>query len=127
MADKEDLSFYAAALLACLLVGLWFVIKRVYKDRVLQNFQDKYVLLTGCDSGFGRETALRLDRLGFNVFATCLTSKGREDLTAVCSRRLQAIHLDVTDSQQIKGAYKFVAQALPANTGIVSIHFISVN
>lgn len=119
--EKEEASFYAAPLLVSLLLGLWFIIKRYYVDRFLRNFQDKYVLLTGCDSGFGREIALRLDSLGFHVFATCLTSDGQAELTAMCSKRLQAIHLDVTDSEEIKEAYTFVAQSLPENTGSVFI------
>ena len=115
--DREENSFYAAALLVTLLLGLWFIIKRIYVDRFVGNFHDKYVLLTGCDSGFGRETALRLDGLGFHVFATCLTSEGQADLTTMCSQRLRAIRLDVTDSHEIRETFKFVKQTLPENTG----------
>jgi len=116
--DREENSFYAAALLVTLLLGLWFIIKRIYVDRFVGNFHDKYVLLTGCDSGFGSETALRLDGLGFHVFATCLTSEGQADLTTMCSQRLRAIRLDVTDSHEIREAFKFVKQTLPENTGL---------
>lgn len=123
MADKDELSYYTAALCIFFLFTLLFIItKRVYKDRFLHNFHRKYVFLTGCDSGFGRETALHLDNLGFNVFATCLTSKGQEDLSAVCSNRLRVVHLDITDSHQIREAYKFVARTLPAYTGTVTIY-----
>jgi len=38
-------------------------------------------------------------------------------LNAVCSERLKTIHLDVTDSQEIRDALGFVMQNLPANTG----------
>lgn len=113
--EKED-SFYAVALFIVVLLGLW-IIKRLYVGEFVGQFHEKYVLLTGCDSGFGRETALRLDSLGFNVFATCLTSEGQTHLTIRCSKRLTAIHLDVTNSQEIKEAFKFVAQNLPENAG----------
>lgn len=113
--EKVD-SFYVLALVVVILLGLW-IIKRLYIDEFVGNFHEKYVLLTGCDSGFGRETALRLDGLGFNVFATCLTSEGQTQLTARCSKRLKAIHLDVTNSQEIREAFKFVVQTLPKNAG----------
>lgn len=113
--EKED-SFYALALVVVILLGLW-IIKRLYIDEFVENFSEKYVLLTGCDSGFGRETALRLDSLGFNVFATCLTSEGQTQLTARCSKRFKAIHLDVTNSKEIREAFKFVVQNLPENAG----------
>lgn len=116
--EKEE-TFYAVAFLVAALLGLW-IIKRLYTDIYVGNFHHKYVLITGCDSGFGRETALRLDRLGFNVFATCLTSEGQAHLTASCSTRLTTLHLDVTSSEEIKQAFKFVAQNLPQNTGKLS-------
>lgn len=119
MVDGDQLSFLSAASLAFLALSVWFVIKRLYmRDRLLQDFHHKYVLLTGCDSGFGRATAQRLDQLGFNVFATCLTKKGQDEITSLCSERLRAFHLDVTDSKEIKDALQFVRQNLPANTGL---------
>ena len=113
--ENEEVILFAAVLVA----SLWLFIKRVYVERLPSYFYCKYVFLTGCDSGFGRETALRLDSLGFNVFATCLTREGQADLTAMCSKRLKVIHLDVTDSQEIRNAYKFVEQSLPENTGML--------
>lgn len=35
----------------------------------VDKFGEKYVLVTGCDSGFGQILVQRLDMLGFNVFA----------------------------------------------------------
>ena len=118
-------SVYALTLVVVILLGLW-IIKRLYVDKFVEDFHEKYVLLTGCDSGFGRETAVRLDSLGFNVFATCLTSDGQTQLTARCSKRLKAIHLDVTDSQEIREAYKFVVQNLPENAGKLFIYKILI-
>lgn len=115
-AMEKGETFYAVALLVAVLLGLW-IVKRLYIDVFVGNFHKKYVVVTGCDSGFGRETAIRLDSLGFNVFATCLTSEGQTQLTASCSKRLTTLHLDVTNSEEIKKAFEFVAQNLPENTG----------
>ncbi|XP_029191401.1 retinol dehydrogenase 7-like isoform X1 [Acropora muricata] len=117
--EVDQFSFVNATLLASVVLIVWFVVSRLFsRGHFVHGFHEKYVLLTGCDSGFGKVTALELDRLGFNVFATCLTKEGQEELNAVCSERLKTIHLDVTDSQEIRDALGFVMQNLPANTGL---------
>ncbi|XP_004601978.2 retinol dehydrogenase 5 [Sorex araneus] len=67
-----------------------------------------FVFITGCDSGFGRLLALRLDQRGFRVLAGCLTPVGAEDLQKVASSRLRATLLDVTDPQSVQQAAKWV-------------------
>ncbi len=50
---------------------------------------DKAVFITGCDTGFGRQLALKLAKKGFKIYAACLTEKGAEGLKAevrVCVR-----------------------------------------
>ena len=43
----------------------------------IANYQSRgYVLITGCDSGFGRMLATELDRRGIPVIACCLTQEG---------------------------------------------------
>ena len=44
------------------------------------NPSGRAVLVTGCDSGFGRLAALALRRRGFTVYAGCLTPAGCESL-----------------------------------------------
>ncbi|KAM8804163.1 retinol dehydrogenase 5 isoform 1-T4 [Rhynchonycteris naso] len=69
---------------------------------------DAFVFITGCDSGFGRLLALRLDQKGFRVLASCLTPSGAEDLQRVASSRLHTTLLDVTDPQSVQQAAKWV-------------------
>ena len=66
------------------------------------DVQGKYVLITGCDSGFGRATAIRLDKMGVCVLATCLTKEGEESLKSATSDKLKTFQMDVSNSQQIK-------------------------
>ena len=77
----------------------------------------KYVLVTGCDTGFGREIAVKLDLLGAIVIATCLTEHGRADLKRVCSAQLKAVLLDVSKSNQIQNVYKEVQEIIPQMEG----------
>ena len=61
------------------------------------------MLVTGCDSGMGFETALRLDRRGFRVLATCLTDEGERQLRAR-SPQIATIRLDVTSDASVAQA-----------------------
>ena len=82
------------------------------------DIKGKFVLITGCDSGFGRETAIRLDKMGVCVLATCLTKQGEESLKSVTSNKLQTFELDVTNSQQVKEVYEEVKRKIPSDAGI---------
>uniref|UniRef100_A0A3P9B8U4 Retinol dehydrogenase 5 (11-cis/9-cis) n=1 Tax=Maylandia zebra TaxID=106582 RepID=A0A3P9B8U4_9CICH len=46
----------------------------------IEDFKNKYVFVTGCDTGFGNLLCKKLDRKGFRVLAGCLTEKGADDL-----------------------------------------------
>ena len=110
-------NFVAAVLFICFLVCIILCAWNYYSRSFISGVDKKYVLVTGCDSGFGRETALTLDKLGFGVFATCLTKEGEESLKAVTSSRVFPLHLDVTDSQKIKAVNARVKELLPPDCG----------
>ncbi len=63
----------------------------------------KTVLITGCSSGYGLETALHFHAQGWNVIATMRTP--REDLLPH-SPRMQVLTLDVTQPESIAAALK---------------------
>ncbi|KAM4701132.1 retinol dehydrogenase 7-like [Discoglossus pictus] len=92
-------------LLALVLLYRWY-----RQSQILQSLSDKYVLITGCDSGFGNLAAKQLDQRGMRVLATCLTEKGAEDLKKETSSRLQTVILDVTDSQNVKNVAQWVTR-----------------
>ena len=73
---------------------------------------NKLVFITGCDSGFGLNTAKQLDSLGFTVIATCLTDEGKQTLRDSCSKNLHVIKMDVTETKQVQAAYEYVKNAL---------------
>uniref|UniRef100_A0A0B7B0L5 11-beta-hydroxysteroid dehydrogenase type 2 n=1 Tax=Arion vulgaris TaxID=1028688 RepID=A0A0B7B0L5_9EUPU len=72
------------------------------------------VVITGCDHGFGHDTALHLDKLGFHVFAGCLYmgAEGERKLVTSSSDRLQTFPMDVTNVQQVQEAAQFVTDRL---------------
>lgn len=81
------------------------------------DLNGKYVLITGCDSGFGRETAIRLDKMGVRVLATCLTEEGEQSLSSVTSDKLKTFQMDVTDSKQIEEVFCKVIELLEGKSG----------
>nr|XP_033792685.1 uncharacterized protein LOC117356901 isoform X2 [Geotrypetes seraphini] len=91
-------------------VGFYFLFRWYWYRQILQNLTDKYVFITGCDSGFGNLLARQLDEQGLRVLAACLTQRGTEQLKEATSQRLQTIILDVTDSENVAAAASWVKQ-----------------
>ena len=77
----------------------------------------RYVFITGCDTGFGKQAAITFDKMGCNVFASCISEKGETDLKKQCSSRLKTLHLDVSDHNSVEKALKFVNDQLPRGKG----------
>ncbi|XP_054471692.1 retinol dehydrogenase 1 [Anoplopoma fimbria] len=103
---QSHLALTCALLLASLAALRWYI-RDSYR---VDGFNHKYVLITGCDSGFGNLLARQLDGKGLHVVAACLTEEGAADLAAATSPRLKSLLLDVTDSESIRRAVEFVSR-----------------
>ncbi len=68
----------------------------------------KAVLVTGCSSGIGRATALRLAGSGWKVYAT---ARRPETLSDLREAGCQTLALDVTDEQSMQTAVDAIEQA----------------
>ncbi|XP_022099537.1 retinol dehydrogenase 7-like [Acanthaster planci] len=102
----------AAAVFACLVLI-------VLLDRIYLDTSGRYVLITGCDTGFGNLLARNLDkRRGCCVIAACLTEEGRDTLKRVASPRLTTLRLDVTSSESIRDARDAVEALIPEGKGL---------
>lgn len=116
MIKDLDYSLATAILVLIAIVTIWLC-KRIKFQKMINNIEKKCVLITGCDSGFGKATAIALDKLGFYVFATCLTSQGEEELRMICSDKLKTINLDVTRSHEVQSALQEVKNFLHPSKG----------
>ncbi|KAG8585682.1 hypothetical protein GDO81_005110 [Engystomops pustulosus] len=96
-------------ILILVVLALIYLFRWNQRRLILPNLLDKYVLITGCDSGFGNLAAKQLDKRGINVLAACLTEKGAENLKKETSSRLKTVILDVTDSQSVNAAAAWVS------------------
>ncbi|XP_070793988.1 retinol dehydrogenase 7-like [Pituophis catenifer annectens] len=90
------------------LVGLWLLCRWYLERQMVENLTEKYVFITGCDSGFGKQLARQLDARGLQVLASCLTPEGAEELKKVTSDRLKTTLLDVTNTQNVAATTEWV-------------------
>jgi len=71
-------------------------------------------MITGCSTGIGRATTLRLDRAGWRVFAGVRKQEDAESLATAGTERLQPLILDVSDSASIDLARDRISAECPA-------------
>ena len=74
------------------------------------------ILITGCSSGIGKETALYLKNKGYLVFATAREEK---DVTKLKELGFEAFLLDVTKSKTIKKTLKKILEATNGKLDVV--------
>ncbi|CAF3354318.1 unnamed protein product [Rotaria sp. Silwood2] len=91
---------------------------------------DKYVLISGCDTGFGNGLAIELDKQGFNVFAGVYTPESVISLKEKLSSKATVFRLDITKKEDIDAAFELVnnktkvLHALVNNAGIGTFGYI---
>ncbi|XP_062931612.1 retinol dehydrogenase 16-like [Cynocephalus volans] len=92
------------------LVGLCYLLRWYCERQVVSHLPDKFVFITGCDSGFGSLLARQLDMRGLRVLAACLTEEQAKELRAQTSDRLETVTLDVTKTESITAAAEWVKE-----------------
>ncbi|XP_071485303.1 retinol dehydrogenase 7-like [Diadema antillarum] len=75
--------------------------------------KDKYVFITGCDTGFGNGLARQLDTKGVKVIATCLTEQGCTNLRDATSERTTILQMDITNHESVLSAFTEVKKIIP--------------
>ena len=74
----------------------------------------RVAMITGCSTGIGRATALRLDSNGWRVYAGVRKQADADGLAAAGSERLTPLIVDVTDPASIAGARERIGIEAPA-------------
>ncbi len=89
---------------------------------------NKTILITGASTGIGKATALYLDQLGFNVYASVRKTADGEALRNESSDQLQPVFLDVADQASIKEAVEAITSETNGNLyGLVNNPGLSLN
>jgi NAD(P)-dependent dehydrogenase (short-subunit alcohol dehydrogenase family) len=119
-----------------LLIGFGLIVYISY--RLYQHFfptpninpNGKYVLISGCDTGFGHGLAIELDKQGFNVLAGVLVPDNVSSLKNELSVKATVFRLDITKQEDIDAAYDLVKDktntlhSLVNNSGIAGGSYI---
>lgn len=108
---------WASAPMAAL-TDLSFMYRWFKNCNLVRNLSEKYVFITGCDSGFGNLLARQLVDRGMRVLAACLTEEGAQKLQQDTSYQLQTILLDVTKTESIKAAAQWVRDQVGEQGGM---------
>mmetsp|Transcript_1457 Transcript_1457/g.3911 ORF Transcript_1457/g.3911 Transcript_1457/m.3911 type:complete len:346 (+) Transcript_1457:67-1104(+) len=107
---------YIATFTAVVGLVVWLVHKLVVKAGLMMKVKDipaKHVLITGCDTGFGRMASVQLARRGFHVHAACLFEKSVDDLQKEGLENLHPFSMDVTKDESVEAGYTAVCERLP--------------
>ncbi|CAJ0592457.1 unnamed protein product [Cylicocyclus nassatus] len=78
---------------------------------VIRNLESKAVFITGCDSGFGRDLAIRCAEKGMPVFAGCLFEKSiseYQELSRNFRIPIDAFIVDVTKDDSVTNAKRYL-------------------
>ncbi|XP_015781146.1 17-beta-hydroxysteroid dehydrogenase type 6 [Tetranychus urticae] len=100
----------------------WHLSKFISLTEVKTEPNDKAVLITGCDTGFGNIFAKQLSNLGYQVFAGVLFPD-REAAQSLekYGPNLHIIKMDVTNNNDIQAAKDFVINNLKPNRKLWAI------
>eukprot|EP00002_Diphylleia_rotans_P041086 TRINITY_DN9907_c0_g1_i1.p1 TRINITY_DN9907_c0_g1~~TRINITY_DN9907_c0_g1_i1.p1 ORF type:complete len:321 (-),score=54.80 TRINITY_DN9907_c0_g1_i1:133-1095(-) len=118
----ESIPVFLSILTAIVIIACTYIwIRR----KILISSDDKVVVITGCDSGFGKLATEVLAQSGFTVYATCLTENGMKDLCAKKCERIVPVRCDVTKDADVENLRKIVMAsgrplwALINNAGVI--------
>jgi len=95
-----------------LCIFIYKLLDRLLRQPRLGTYANRYIFITGCDSGFSCSLAIRLHALGCYVFAGCFTEQGETMLKNICSERMHTVSLDVTNHDSISGAFELISAKL---------------
>ena len=98
-------------------------VSRQQKQEILPNMQRVNGCVFNSTSGFGHDIAVRLDELGFTVFAGCLHpgGHGAKKLKSSSSSNLHIVPVDVGNDDSVLKAHQYVVENLPPN-GMYHFH-----
>ncbi|CAD5122241.1 DgyrCDS10689 [Dimorphilus gyrociliatus] len=111
---KSNENMIFKIILIIILVGLL----KFARSLVISNLKDKWVLITGCDRGFGKITALQLNDMNVGVIGCCLTKEGADFLN---NKGIKAICLDVTNEESINNCFEDVVKIIGEDKGLWAI------
>uniref|UniRef100_A0AC34G948 Uncharacterized protein n=1 Tax=Panagrolaimus sp. ES5 TaxID=591445 RepID=A0AC34G948_9BILA len=93
-------------------IGFYWIITWFLEKKQIESLNKKIVLITGCDSGFGRDLVFKCSDVGMPVLAACLTDSGVESLKkeAKGPGAVTPFKMDVRSDKSIEAAKLIVEE-----------------
>jgi NAD(P)-dependent dehydrogenase (short-subunit alcohol dehydrogenase family) len=95
---------------------------RCFQRITISDPENRLVVITGCDSGFGLMTTQKLLKQKYFVVPLCLTEKGVKELDEFCKSngftRCLPLLCDVTKEEDVKKAYDRVEELMKEKKGL---------
>lgn len=105
------------------LTDLSFMYRWFKNCNLVPDLSEKFVFITGCDSGFGNLLARQLVERGMRVLAACFSEEGAQKLLRETSYRLHTTLLDVTKTESIRAAAQWVRDQVGEQGGANGFFF----
>lgn len=105
--------FAMIAVSAFVLVIIRKLHSAIWQDKI--DVSGKYVLITGCDTGFGYDTALTLSQQDLYVFAGCLTQDGVVRLNNDSNFNGNALLMDICNYDNVDNVKKIIEEKVGNN------------
>ena len=102
MLGNEYIGGFAIFIVTLLILKIFW--RRTFSKKYISKCK---ILVTGCDTGFGRQLVETLDaQTNCVVIAGCLTEDAVSDIKLSCSGRVITLHLDISNTKSVKEAYE---------------------
>jgi len=107
-----------------MIIVAWYLSGFIKRKLILRQLgplspKGKAVFITGCDTGFGHRLAIKLNSIGYHVFAACLFPNGSDAqslLDKVKNRsKLDLVKVDVTNPDDLIEARDYVRKVMSEN------------
>ncbi|VDL75978.1 unnamed protein product [Nippostrongylus brasiliensis] len=98
---------------ACLLFVVFVIFRWLIERLEIGDLEKKAVFITGCDSGFGRDLAIRCAERGMPVFAGCLSENTITEYRELSKKfrvAVDAFLLDVTSDESVLKAKNYLEE-----------------
>jgi 17beta-estradiol 17-dehydrogenase/all-trans-retinol dehydrogenase (NAD+)/3alpha(17beta)-hydroxysteroid dehydrogenase (NAD+) len=104
-------------------IGFYWIITWFLEKKQIEGLNRKVVLITGCDSGFGRDLVFKCSDAGMPVLAACLTDFGVESLKKEAKGPgvVTPFKMDVRSDESIEAAKEIVEEITKKYGGLHGI------
>lgn len=92
--------------------AIFFVLELAFTKKAEIDAKKQVVVITGCDTGFGKITSEKLAAMNFKVFSTCMTKDGVNRLKGAVAN---AMICDVTKAEDVEALAAAVQKYTVAN------------